>query len=116
MNKGAGVVTLGATLLAGMMFQSRTGTTPDTDQHKVPDVASVAKSATGEGPWLASCNYWSAARPQDASSQEKPSPADVTIAQTDGVKLQLKPSEEKATCGSLNWGIPERDEHGPEIT
>ena len=117
MNKGAGVVTLGVTLLAGMLFQSRTGTTPDTDQHKVSGVASVAKSGPGEeGPWLASCNYWSAAQLQDASSQATPSPADVTIAQTDGVKLQLKPSEEKATCGSLNWGILEPDEHGPEIT
>jgi hypothetical protein len=115
MNKGTSVVTLGATLLAGMIFHARTGTTPNTDQHKVSDVASAAKSATAEGPWLASCNYWSAAQTADASGQGTP-PPDVTIAQTDGVKLQLKPSEEKATCGSLNWGIPERDEHGPEIT
>jgi len=116
MNKGTGFVTVGATLIAGMMFQFKTGTTPNTDQHKLPHVASATESTSGEGPWLASCSYWSAARPQEASSQPEPSPQDVTIAQTDGVRLQLKPSEEKATCGSLDWGIPKHDEPDTEIT
>jgi hypothetical protein len=115
MNKGTGVGTLGVTLLAGMMFQARTGTTPDIDQHKVPDVASAAKSATGEGPWLASCNYWSAAQTANAAGQGTP-PPDVTTAQADGVKLQLKPSQDKASCGSNAWNIPKYAEHPTELS
>ncbi|WP_348267203.1 hypothetical protein P8936_15515 [Edaphobacter paludis] len=115
MNKGTGVVTLGATLLAGMMFQARTRTTPNTDQHEVPNVESTAKFATGEGPWLASRSYWSAARTVDPSSQET-SPHGVTIAQTDGLKLQLKPSEDKASCGPNAWNIPRFTDHPTEIS
>jgi hypothetical protein len=115
MHKGTGVVTLGATLLAGMMFQTRTRTTPYRDQHQVSDVLSTAEFATGEGPWLASCNYWSAVKTADPSSQGT-SPPEVTIAQEDGVKLQLKHSEDKASCGPKAWNIPTDAEHPTEIS
>ncbi|MGI8772909.1 MAG: hypothetical protein ACR2JE_15915 [Acidobacteriaceae bacterium] len=116
MNKGIGATTLGAVLLAGMMFQSKTGTTPDAVQRKGAEALSASQSATSDGPWVASCNYWSAARTVAASGQETPSPPDATIAQMDGVKLQLKSSGDKATCGTSPWGIPNYGAHDPEIS
>jgi hypothetical protein len=114
--KGTGVVTLGATLLAGLMFHAKTGTTRNTDQYKVPDLASAPKPATGEGPWLASCNYWSAAQTAAASGEGTPSSSEVIIAKAEGVKLQLKPHEDKATCGPNAWNIPKYAEHPTEIS
>jgi DNA-binding transcriptional MerR regulator len=116
MNKGIGAATLGATLLTGMMFQTRTGTAPDANQHKRSNAAPAAVFTTGEGPWLASCSYWSAAQRVDAPKQRNPSPPDVTIAQTNGVKLQIKPPDDKAKCGSEAWSIPTYADHPTEIS
>lgn len=115
MNKGTGIVTLGATLLAGMMFQARTRATPYTDQPQVPNVASTAKFATGEGPWLASCNYWSAVQTADPPNQDT-SPPDVAIAREQGLKPQLMPSEDKPSCGPNTWNIPKFGDQPAEIS
>jgi DNA-binding transcriptional MerR regulator len=113
MNRGIGAATLGATLLTGMMFRSRTGTAPDSNQHEGRNAAPAPVFATGEGPWLASCSYWSAVQRLEAPKQGNP---DVTIAQTSGVKLQLKSPEDKAGCGSEDWSIPTYADHPTEVS
>ena len=115
MNKGIGAATLGATLLTGMVFRSRTVTVPDSNQHRDRNAAAVAAPAmtTGEGPWLASCSYWSAVQGQGAPKQGGP---DVTNAEANTVKLQLKPPEENAGCRSNDWSIPTYPDHPTEIS
>jgi len=117
MNKGiGGATTVGALLLAGMFFQPRgTVRTADGGPSKPPE-APAAKSNTSDGPWQASCNYWAAAETVDSSGQKPPSSADVTIAEKDGVKLQLKSGGDQGGCGSGDWGIPQSDADGAEIS
>ena len=117
MNKGiGGATTVGALLLAGMFFQPRgTVRTADTGSNKPPE-APAAKSNTSDGPWQASCNYWAAVGTVDSSGQKAPSSADVTIAEKDGVKLQLKSGGDQAGCGSGDWGIPQSGADGAEIS
>jgi hypothetical protein len=110
MNRGIGAVTLGATLLAGMMFQSRTGTAPDSNQHKGHNGAPPPVFETGEGPWLASCSYWSAVK---AAKQGNP---DVMTAQINGVKRQRKSPKDEPGCGSEAWSIPTYADHPTEVS
>ncbi len=94
------------------MFQPKPGSAPDMGSRKAAEGSSA--NAPSDGPWLASCNYWAAVKQTEPSGQSA-SP-DVTIAQADGVKLQLKSSAEKAGCGSTSWGIPKFGKHDPEIS
>jgi hypothetical protein len=48
--------------------------------------------------------------------KQKAPPPGLTIAQEDGVMLQLKPSEDKSTCGSDQWNIPRFIDHRTEIS
>jgi hypothetical protein len=116
MNRGLGAATLGATLLTGMMFQARTGTAPDSSQHKGHSAPPAQVFTTGEGPWLASCSYWSAAQRLEAPKQGSPSPPDVPITQTNTVKLQLKSPEGKVNCGSEAWSIPTYTDHPTQVS
>jgi hypothetical protein len=116
MNKGIGTTTIGAVLLAGLMFQQRASIAPDEGQHRGEAAISASKAAPSDGPWLASCNYWSAAKTVDASGQEAAASPDVTIAQANGVKLQLKSSGGNASCGPAAWGIPDDGPNEHEIT
>ncbi|WP_433964614.1 hypothetical protein [Tunturiibacter gelidiferens] len=70
MNKGLGA-TFSAMLLAGFLFQSKPGSTPPTSQLHTTSSQSEAKAVTGEGPWIASCQYWAAARTIKPSDREK---------------------------------------------
>ena len=117
MNKGISTTTVGAAaLLATMMFQSRPPRYSDAGKDKSRDVSLAAKSVPKDGPWLASCNYWSAAKVVHLAKQANASPAGVTIAQEEGVKLQLRAPEDKATCGPADWNIPQGGPHDPEIS
>jgi hypothetical protein len=113
MNKGLGATTVGAVLLAGFMFQPKPGGAPEVVQRKAAEGAAVTNGPS-DGPWLASCNYWAAVK-QSEPSRPNASP-DVTIAQTDGVKLQLRPpAEGGAACASTAWGIPKFVNSDPKI-
>ncbi|MGD0445546.1 MAG: hypothetical protein ABSA39_16545 [Edaphobacter sp.] len=104
MNKGiGGATTVGALLLAGLMLQPRGPVSSrDAGSDKAPETE-PAKAKASDGPWQASCNYWAAVGNTVQNSASSP---DVTIAEKDGVKLQLKSGGEQAGCSSDNWGLP----------
>jgi DNA-binding transcriptional MerR regulator len=113
MNRGIGATTIGAVLLAGMMLQPRGPVnTRDSGSNKAPE-AEPAKAKASDGPWQASCNYWAAVV---SAAQNGASSPDVTIAEKDGVKLQLKSGEEQAGCASDTWGLPSNVVGSPEIS
>jgi hypothetical protein len=64
MRKGQGYASIGAILLAGAMFRGSLSSDPSqtSNGQRESTMASAEKSATGEGPWLASCHYWAAVR------------------------------------------------------
>ena len=85
MNKGLGITTVGTVLLAGLMFQVKPSDNHTSQQGSPPTV----KAVSGEGPWLASCKYWSAvqsARP----SVKAPAP-----------DLNISPRETSTTVESV---------------
>ncbi len=105
MNKTVGA-TLGVALLAGLIFQTRTSVAPRTEQQTASAIAASAAAPVSDGPWIASCNYWSAVQPVSSSPMSGPPASNVTIAQTAGVKLQLQPSTGTPSCGPDAWGMP----------
>jgi hypothetical protein len=102
--------------LAGTMFQAKTGGTPDGSPSKGVEAPVARQTRGSDGPWLASCNYWSAARTSDTSGEKPPSPSEIVVAQSHGVKLQLDSAEDKATCGPDAWGVSEQSAEAPEIS
>jgi hypothetical protein len=127
MNKALGAT--GAILLAGFMFHPSRVIGPSVDRSDssaAQDATQPAtKSVTGDGPWLASCNYWSAAQSAILSSKEGSPDRDATIHQTGKtIESQTKAATSSdAACGpgQYGWGIPSpasgTDElHRPEIT
>jgi hypothetical protein len=128
MNRSQGVTVGAAMMLAiGAFLRSA----PQTSAPKSPIgsvVQQVPSSTTstlsvvkGEGPWIASCQYWSPVRAPETS--EKDASANVSIAvRGAGVKLhsQFQASTAKSQCGGSRdpWGIPSMlpDKSTPEIT
>ncbi len=102
MNKGVGATGIGAAVLAGAMFHatiSRDGNSSNAS--KSPTAARSA--TTGEGPWLASCSYWSSARWKEAPAKADSSATVPTESPTTG-------------CRSDDWGIPPPEiDHQPDI-
>ncbi len=96
MNKGLGATTFGAILLAGFIFQTRPSSSPSSSQQNVTSSESTTKTVTGEGPWMASCKYWSAAQLADPSAKDASS---------------------EAICGpgGDGWGIPQADDPSHEL-
>jgi hypothetical protein len=120
MNKGLGATTFGAILLAGFMFQAKHDSSPTSNQQNTSSQPST-KPITGEGPWMASCKYWSAAQSTEALAKDAPRDLDVTLHQTDNtVESHIKTSTSpEALCGPGGdvWGIPkapDTSDHSPE--
>ena len=117
MNKSTGAA-VGAILLAGAMFRS--GGTPSPQPTGQSSTASIVNPAlkphTGEGPWLASCKYWTSAR-WDKPSFEGTSPEPHNGAT--GSDSRIAASKESTTdCEREGdgWGIPSSEtDHQPEI-
>src|SRR5580698_2087257 len=63
MNKGQSAV-VGAILLAAAMFRvgATSPSSPSAGSKPPPASETTLKPAASEGPWLASCKYWTAAR------------------------------------------------------
>jgi hypothetical protein len=119
MNKGLGISTVGTVFLAGLLFQVK----PSDGHLPQPNGAPAMTPVSGEGPWLASCKYWSAA--QSAKSLPKKAPVlDVRLHETGGtVESVIKASTSPASaCPSQDeWGIPwtgrnSTSPHTPEIS
>ena len=116
MNKGVSAGALGATLLASILFQAKPHATPDTRRDKATTARTTADVLSDDGPWVASCSYWSAVQPVNDSDQRTADGAGITIAQAGGAKLQLKPSDDKSGCGDGGWAIPSLGDHSAEIS
>jgi hypothetical protein len=124
MNKGQGATTIGAILLAGLMFRG----TANPGAQEGPSAASKQSTAqqsevvTGEGPWLASCKYWAAALPPHAEVAKDKAPVlDIKLNQTGKTiesHVTASVSSENCSPGTDGWGIPPNtgDEHNPEIS
>jgi hypothetical protein len=118
MNKGLGATTFGAILLAGFMFQAKPGSSPPSSRQNITSSASTTKPVTGEGPWMASCKYWSAAQSAEPTATDASPDPDATLHQS-GDTVKTSTSAE-AVCGpgSDGWGIPQATDlaHEPEIS
>jgi hypothetical protein len=118
MNKGLGATTFGAILLAGFIFQAKSGSSPPSRQQSVTSSESTTKPVTGEGPWMASCKYWSAAQSAEPEAKDPSLDPDATLHQTDNAAKT--PTSSDAVCGpaSDGWGIPQATDplHAPEIS
>jgi hypothetical protein len=116
MNKGLGAMIFGAVLLAGFRFQAKPDGSPSSNQENVASSQSVTEVATGEGPWMASCKYWSAALSADPVSKDKSPDPDITLNLSgNGAHSHIRTDPvSKSACGSGDgWGIPQDPE--PEI-
>ena len=85
MNKAIGTTTIGALIVAGLIFQARNAGGPNTEQVSSDTPAPLANAPPSGGPWIASCKYWSAARTVVSPESGQAAPF---------------------TCGPDSWGIP----------
>jgi hypothetical protein len=124
MNKGQGATAIGAILLAGVMFKG-TVSTPSPEgstANAKPSSAQRIEPVSGEGPWLASCKYWSAALPPETESSKDKAPVlDIKLNQTGKTiesRVTASVSSENCSPGTDGWGIPPNisGEHDPEIS
>lgn len=108
----------GSALLVGMYLQVRTPAAPAHAPAEVRKQSTESGAATppvGPGPWIASCNYWSAAKTAGLSSPEN---SPVAVRAESGKSEAGKPLN-NANCGADRWGIDSADEGGtgaPVIT
>ena len=118
MYKGVGATTtFGAVLLAGFLFQAKPGSRSSSNLQAPALTQSKTKPVTGEGPWLASCKYWSAAQSAEAPVGGTSLDQNV-IRHLSGkdVDPHIKSvSALESTCGPGDgWGIPSAS--NPEIS
>ena len=123
MNKGQSV-TAGALVLAGVLIQPFATHTSPVSSSPSPQTAAATPSAansgaTGEGPWIASCNYWSASR---AHEDGKPTAAETSLKlKVDSERFHLNETAStpaETSCGEDRWGLPGAPSGGvkPDIT
>lgn len=119
MNKGLGATTFGAILLAGFMFQAKSGSSPSSSRQNITPSEYTTKPVTGEGPWMASCKYWSAAQSAEPTAAKDASPdLDATLHQSGDMVKTSTSTEAVCGPGSDGWGIPQASDplHEPEIS
>jgi hypothetical protein len=115
MKRGLGAAGIGAAALAGVMFHAAMSHSGGSSGPRTQPAAAQS-STTGDGPWLASCSYWSAARWEDPPLQR---PSEVVIPSKQGAikaDSSVPASAEKTGCESDSWGIPQsKADHQPDI-
>jgi hypothetical protein len=115
MNKGLGFTTVGTVLLAGLFFQVKPGESHPSQQSGPPTV----KAVSGEGPWLASCKYWSAVQ-SVRPPVKAPAPDLNVLPHETGAKVEsaikASTSADSACPGNDEWGIPWNAPHTPEVS
>jgi hypothetical protein len=110
MNKGQSAV-VGAIVLAGAMFRGGS-TTPSPDPFagsRPPPVRAVSpKPAGGEGPWLASCKYWTAARWKRPLDTARPAElkTDTKVTSQSVPPIDLDDPTTDCEASGDRWGIP----------
>ena len=112
MKRGLGAAGLGVAALAGAVFHATV--THDGGANLSKSQANSAQSATaGDGPWLASCSYWSSARWKEPPPQKPP--VETIPAKQPAANPDSSPTP-SAGCASDDWGIPPPDEgHQPDV-
>jgi hypothetical protein len=114
-NKGQGLV-VSAVIAAGLLLRPASSVAPEQSgsANAVTAASSPAKPDTGEGPWLASCNYWAPAREITKSSDTPAQLHDTFDIKNGGtdfhVKLDATANEYESGCGGeelTRWGIPQ---------
>jgi hypothetical protein len=109
MNKSQGT-TVGAVLLAALMFRP----VNHENQLKSPaedsqgQVSLPGKPVSGNGPWLASCEYWAPERLAPEESEDTDA-IDVALNEARGkISGDLKAAKEHAECNDPKnkWGVP----------
>ena len=117
MKKGIGATSIGAAVLAGAMFHATMSHDGGPGTSKSQSTA-AQPVVTGEGPWLASCSYWSSARWQEPPTARKPSKSTKHTKQaiTEPSSPDTATDEPEISCASDNWGIPPPEtDHQPDI-
>ena len=107
----------GAVLLAGFTFPVKSDSSSSSEPVDITSSQSTTKVVTGEGPWMASCKYWSAAQSAGPASKDKSQDLDVTLHLSgNDVDSHVKtaPVPESACGAGDGWGIPQGPE--PEIS
>jgi hypothetical protein len=127
MNRVLGTATsIGAAVLAGTMFQAgRPGASTSGTAISRPAVVKPEKPLSGEGPWLASCKYWTVSRWNDLSDQEGSPELHITLNETDkkfATEIKGSPDSSTTECERQGdgWGIPssasaQPDVHEPDV-
>ncbi|RSL15076.1 hypothetical protein EDE15_0552 [Edaphobacter aggregans] len=118
MKRGLGAAGIGAAALAGAMFHATISRDGNSSASKSQPI-SAQSVVTGEGPWLASCSYWSAARWKEPPTAKKPPQSTKSIKQA-AVKADspatASTDNPETSCASDNWGIPPPEpDHEPDI-
>ena len=119
MNKGLGITSIGAALLAGAMFQAGKPAANSSGGAMLRSaVAKAEKPSSGEGPWLASCKYWTVSRWNTAPDQAKPPELHITLNETDkkfDTEIKGTPDDSKTECERQGdgWGIPSSPRNQP---
>lgn len=115
MNKRQGL-TLGAILAAGLLLRPAGSPAPQQGQSSTGGTSLLSSSASmaaqGQGPWIASCNYWAPMRPP-ASSKNSAEVHGTLDAEDSGIDLhvRLNQTNQDRELGCQNdpvkrWGFP----------
>jgi hypothetical protein len=124
MNRGLGATTVGAAaVLAGAMVHIGMPRTVNSSgggatlQHRT---GMTEKAPSGEGPWTASCKYWTESRWGDVSDPKGSPELHVTLNENDrkfGGQFKGFTEGAKSECDSLEdaWGIPPSPSAKPDV-
>jgi hypothetical protein len=114
-NKGQGLM-VSAVLAAGLLLRPVGSSAPEQGEStKAGTVASPSATPdAGEGPWIASCDYWAAARkPEDHPQNRLSEIHNAFDVNNSGIDLHIKldetSNEHESGCGSdqlQRWGFP----------
>ena len=107
MKRGLGAAGIGVAALAGAMFHATISRDGNSSYASKSQPVAAQTATTGEGPWLASCSYWSAAHWNEPPVSESATPIKQATASTD---------DSETACTSDNWAIPPPElNHQPDI-
>jgi hypothetical protein len=112
-NKSQGLA-LSAVIAAGLLLRPATQTTEHPEHPlEIPAAAAPSSKASGQGPWIASCDYWAPVR-QPEESKDRPEIHEKLDASNGAVDLrvnvdQSSKDKELACPSTARWGFPENN-------
>ncbi|HZC44100.1 MAG TPA: hypothetical protein VE195_07995, partial [Acidobacteriaceae bacterium] len=123
MNKGQGAMA-GALVVAGLLIQPLATLAPPVASSPNPQTVSPTSSAAnngtmGEGPWIASCNYWSPSRAaEDGKAAATETSLNLKIESERFNLDETASTPAESSCSEDRWGLPDAasGESEPQIT